>query len=123
MEKTKQIRNGHETHAKKLLSQIDVNNDSIVRLNSLKDSLRNKQTLINGLNTEVLDDGKKIYAEMGETAVFEYWVYDGIANINDLLSNLSVLPTGNRSPLPLHLSENKMKLPEIQIKPFSADIL
>ena len=112
---------------KKLLSQIDVNNDNAVRLNSLKDSLLNKQTtLINGLNAEVLDalsDGDEISGEMGETAIFEDLLYDGIANINDLLLNLSVLSTGNRSPVPLHLPGNKIKLAEIQIKPFSGDIL
>ena len=84
---------------------------------------RNKQTLINRLNVEVLDarsDGDEISAGIGETAVFEDFVYDGISFISHLLSNLSVLPAGNRSHLPL-ITRNKIKLPGIQWNLWIAD--
>ena len=83
----------------------------------------NQHSVIGGIDKEILEvltDDDKISTEINDTAAFEDLIYDGIAEINQLLLNLSVLSVRDRPPA---TPEINIKLPKIQMKSFTGDLL
>ena len=82
--KLKQIRNGHRSHIKMLVGDINGFKEDIVHLKAIHNNIASKINVIKDLDEEILDaidDENLIDAEIEDSSVFQDFYFENISNL------------------------------------------
>ena len=119
--KKKQIRNGHRSHIKRLVGDVENFKEDIVRLKGVQNNIMNQFATVKTLDQEILDSLSEeglIETEMEDSAVFSDMYYDTIAKVEHLMISKqedTVSVTSSRT-------ERKLRLPKIELKKFDGPV-
>ena len=123
----KRVRGAHKASATKIMTQISelLGSDAPdqTRLACMRQALDEKLSTIKALDTEIIEllEGDAIVEDIEQADGFKENVYSSLLSIDKLREKLKVQNTEGRDPR-LHASHSRVKLPKLQLLPFSGDL-